>query len=622
MAGKTRKASAASLAPAASLPAGSAPPDPSDISPTSSGLSSPSLTPSQADIEAALSSSLTVPPTSVPAIVVTAPPSPALGDRRSRLPTSPPSALTAPAPALKHLKPSAPRRGKSPSPAPSSPPAAAAPQPAPSASQIAPFSSPKSYAQVAASPPSPHLSRPRRLYSEEDLTALSTCAAEAAVARFTQSISTGSGLLGPAFSQGPTFAHLPSPGEFSLLSSSCLLGPSPFSPSLPFPLFLGGHLGALHVFLAPFLGPSLWFWSGGHIGCPFARWGRSQSVVFLLLPARPLVTCGLALWVLFGACPVWVFWCRPLVHLGRAGSLFHLVASPSPKLWFLALTLSSPLVDIAGPFSLAPSRGPRPVLLHRAPVRGALLDPGAIKHHQRHIDIMQNGWQSYFPLYELCRSWSDTPKIPEAESRVRERSLSFMEFSEASQNLVSLIASHLASPDRALIARSWRSHYDIIFSRHDIYSVFELYLVYDEALRVAFPKRSQDFDPGEFQSHVWQSIIDTRRNDEMSEYRSLLGHLKITTTAVAASSLATPSTAPVATPSLSIPPPPPSASSSFRKEPASSSAAQPAAPTAPRKKAHCWFCGAFHRPKDCTSVGNGWLVKNADGDWKGPGDLS
>jgi hypothetical protein len=109
---------------------------------------------------------------------------------------------------------------------------------------------------VAASPPSPHPARPRRLYSEEDLTALSTRAAEAAVARFAQSISTGSGLLGPAFSQGPTFAHLPSPGESSLLSSSCLLGPSPFPP--------------LSLFLSS--------WAGTWVPCTFSSrhfWGRA-----------------------------------------------------------------------------------------------------------------------------------------------------------------------------------------------------------------------------------------------------------------------------------------------------------------------------------------------------------
>ncbi|KAG2157539.1 hypothetical protein DEU56DRAFT_906172 [Suillus clintonianus] len=406
MAGKTRKASA-------SLAASGSPVEPLDISPTSSGLSSPS--PSQADIEAALaSSSLTVPSQSaIPAIVVTAPPSPAVGDRRPRIPTSPPSILSAPTPAPKCLKsgrPAASKMGKSPSPSPSSPPIITGG----SASQVA-FctTSPKSYAQAAASSSPPIPVRPRRLYSEDELAAVSARAAEAAVAKFTHSLN-----MAPGISLGPAFAF--------------------------------------------------------------------------------------------------------------------------------------PQNDSSGSFSLAPSRSSRPMHLHRAPVRGTLLDPGAIKHHQKHIDIMQNGWPSYFPLYELCCSWSDTSKVSESESRARERSLSFMDFCEASQNLISLITSHLASPDRALIAHSWKAHYDIIFACHDIYSAFENYLVYDETLWVAFPKRSQDFDPGEFQSHIWQSILDNCRNDEMTEYKSLLGHLKIT----AAAAAAVPSSKPSApAPSSKAPPP-------------------------------------------------------------------
>ncbi|KIK32349.1 hypothetical protein CY34DRAFT_19115 [Suillus luteus UH-Slu-Lm8-n1] len=217
-----------------------------------------------------------------------------------------------------------------------------------------------------------------------------------------------------------------------------------------------------------------------------------------------------------------------LSNTGLGPAFTHHVPIIPPDIW-----------DFPGFTPFSSSRG-RPVHLHRAPVRGTLLDPGAIKHHPKHIEIMHNGWGSYFPLYELCHTWSDTPKVSETESRARERKLSFMEFKEASHNLVSLISSHLASPDRALIALSWKTHYDIIFERHDIYSAFDNYLRYDESLRMAFPKRSQDFDPGEFQCHVWQSIIDEHRNAEMTEYRSMLYKNKLVPTRPAPNTCSTP----------------------------------------------------------------------------------
>lgn len=309
-----------------------------------------------------------------------------------------------------------------------------------------------------------------------------------------------------------------------------------------------------------------------------------------------------------------ICWCCPSIGVGH---LLTIVV-----VWCCSFfVLPSPVSDSRDfpSLALAPSRA-RPIHLHCAPVRGALLDPGAIRHHQKHIDIMQNGWPVYFPLYELCCSWSDSSRISEPDSRARERNLSFMDFRKASQNLVSLIASHLASPDHALIAQSWKSHYDMIFDHHDVYSAFDNYLIYDETLRTAFPKRSQDFDPGEFQSHIWQSIIDNRRNDEMSEYRSLLGHMK--KSAIPPAKHITASLAASSSSSSKAPPP---ASSSFRKDtstPPTDSASAPPTASAPCKKAHCWFCGGYHRPKDCTSVGNGWLIKNSDGDWKGPGNLT
>ncbi|KAG1852751.1 hypothetical protein DFJ58DRAFT_728399, partial [Suillus subalutaceus] len=170
------------------------------------------------------------------------------------------------------------------------------------------------------------------------------------------------------------------------------------------------------------------------------------------------------------------------------------------------------------PYALAQSCFSHALQSHQAPVQGALLDPHAVGHHAKHIDIMESGWRTYFPLFELCPSTDLLVKRTEVESRAMERSLSFANFCEASQNLILLISSYLASPDRIAIAASWQKHYDLIFGRPDVYSAFATYLIYDESLRMAFPKRSGDFYPSVFQVHVWQSILDQQREERMAKF--------------------------------------------------------------------------------------------------------
>ncbi|KAG1738326.1 uncharacterized protein EDB91DRAFT_1249244 [Suillus paluster] len=263
------------------------------------------------------------------------------------------------------------------------------------------------------------------------------------------------------------------------------------------------------------------------------------------------------------------------------------------------------------PYALAQSRASRALQSHRAPVHGALLNPRAVGHQAKHIKIMESGWRMYFPLFELCPSFVPSVKRSDADIRALEHSLSFTNFREALCNLVQLISSYLASPDRKAIAHSWQLHYDMIFDQPDIYSAFATYLVYDEMLRMAFPKRSGDFDPSVFQVHVWQSIVDQQREDRMAKFDVMMDHMRAGTSSTSTPSLA-PHRAPTPSSSASSGKHPHAAQSSFRKE-APPDSAEKLPSSSFRITSACWFCGELHRPKDCPSVDNGWLVKDAQG---------
>ncbi|KAG1814110.1 hypothetical protein DFJ58DRAFT_740016 [Suillus subalutaceus] len=271
------------------------------------------------------------------------------------------------------------------------------------------------------------------------------------------------------------------------------------------------------------------------------------------------------------------------------------------------------------PYALAQSHISRALQSHQAPVQGTLLDPRAVGHHAKHIDIMESGWRSYFPLFELCPSTDLLVKRTEAESCAMECSLSFANFREASQNLVLLISSYLTSPDRIAITASWQKHHDLIFGHPNVYSAFATYLIYDESLHMAFPKHSGDFDPSVFQVRVWQSILDQQHEEHMVKFDHMMVHMSSSTSvSKPLAAPAHPSASPSSAPSRKHPHP---AQTSFWREAAADSRDKPTSSSFCITSL-CWFCGELHCPKECPSVDNSWLVKDAQGAWKGPGNIS
>jgi hypothetical protein len=60
--------------------------------------------------------------------------------------------------------------------------------------------------------------------------------------------------------------------------------------------------------------------------------------------------------------------------------------------------------------------------------------------------------------------------------------------------------------ERSLVTTTWSTHFEILKLHPDFDTMFGLYLKYDIFIRQVWATRSQDFNPGDWQAHVWDGI--------------------------------------------------------------------------------------------------------------------
>ena len=249
----------------------------------------------------------------------------------------------------------------------------------------------------------------------------------------------------------------------------------------------------------------------------------------------------------------------------------------------------------------------------------ALIDPPAV------IRTLETGWQKHIPLHLLSHSrsrasshLSPTPLgslavVEGGQIHVREApldssgesSMSIAEFFEAWPRFCNLIETHLLSPDKVDIANAFRAHFKTLTSRTDFSSRFHLYLRYDIHIRQLFIQQSSQFSPAFFHRDLWNTIVDDARTAEFQALRSSLNTSGSFRTFPKPSVLGSSSGTNISTPPF-LPKKP-----SF---PASRDNAQ--------KPGVCFVClDPNHQSKRCPRKENGFIVRDAEGKWKAPGDV-
>lgn len=244
-----------------------------------------------------------------------------------------------------------------------------------------------------------------------------------------------------------------------------------------------------------------------------------------------------------------------------------------------------------------------------------LVDPPAV------IRALEQGWHKHIPLHLLansrCRASSHDAPTPQSTLAViedgqihmreapfdssGESSMSIAEFFEAWPRFCDLIERYLLSPDKLDIAAAFRLHFKGITSRTDFSMDFPLYLKYDIHIRQRFVQFSDQFTPASFQVDVWNSIVDRSRSDDFRAFRSSLNSFRAPATKPSHSGSSSSTNA--------------TGHASLSKKPTSSKHSDP-------KPGVCFVClDPSHRGRKCPRKENGYIVKDAEGHWKGPGDV-
>jgi hypothetical protein len=60
--------------------------------------------------------------------------------------------------------------------------------------------------------------------------------------------------------------------------------------------------------------------------------------------------------------------------------------------------------------------------------------------------------------------------------------------------------------EQSLVMATWSSHFDMLKSCPDFDTMFSLYLKYNIFICQVWATRSQDFNPGDWQAHMWDGI--------------------------------------------------------------------------------------------------------------------
>jgi hypothetical protein len=166
-----------------------------------------------------------------------------------------------------------------------------------------------------------------------------------------------------------------------------------------------------------------------------------------------------------------------------------------------------------------------------------------------------------------------------------------------------MVERHLDTPDRLHIAAAFRRYYLQLHERLDFNDRFDLFLQYDIALRQAWAAQPGSFEPDNFQTGIWQSILDRASLEQQKNLeRALCSHLVANQLPPRPSSANNPLPREGGTPHGR---PCGSFRDSFRDSRQSSST-----------RIACFICGSLaHVGRQCKTSSNGYLTRT-DGFWK------
>src|ERR1700722_2960554 len=139
-----------------------------------------------------------------------------------------------------------------------------------------------------------------------------------------------------------------------------------------------------------------------------------------------------------------------------------------------------------------------------------LLDPNEVIDPPNVRKVLEQGWRKHIPLSLLtnarCRSSlfaadsavdtlilgnSSTLELRQPSlDATGETSISFSDFAEAWPRLCGMIEQYLASPHRAVIAATFKKHYEFIASRNNFAAKFKLFILYDIHIHQSYIQNS------------------------------------------------------------------------------------------------------------------------------------